>query len=373
MQTIATKQVCSRCVMDTTDPDIIFDEKGVCNHCHTYDRNVIKHIHVGKNDLKNLVKDIKGSVPETSQYDCLIGVSGGVDSSYVLYKAIQMGLKPLAFHLDNEWNDPIAVENIKRLTEKLGVDLVTRGVDWVEYRDLQLSFLYASTPDCEVPTDYALNAMLHLVAEEYGLVYIINGCNVRTESHLPKAWSQGHFDYKYIESVHDRFGRIDNIPSFPVIDLLTAFRYSTNHKVVSILNYLDYNKTKAMLELEREIGWKYYGGKHYESIYTRFYQAYILPKKFGFDKRKMHFSSLICSGEMTREQALNELKKETYPIEQQLEDKSYVCKKFGITSQEFERIMELPVKKFDDFPSYTNAPHMRVARIMRDFCVGIIR
>lgn len=370
MQT-TTRKICTRCVMDSTDPDITFDSHGVCNHCHTYDKNVEKHIPSGKSDLNRLIREIQGSVPNTNKYNCLVGVSGGVDSSYVLYKAKELGLYPLAFHLDNEWNDPISNKNIRLLVDKLGVDLVVQTVNWPEFRDLQLAFLYASTPDSEIPTDYALNAITHQLADKHGIKYILNGCNIRTESHLPKAWSQGHFDWKYIEGIHKRFGHTP-LTTYPVIDLLTAFKYATNHKVVSILNYLNYNKTEAMRVLEKEIGWEYYGGKHYESTYTRFYQGYILPKKFGFDKRKMHFSSLICSGEMTREMAFIELERSPYPIEQQESDKSYVCNKLGISSKEFERIMQLPIKKFDDYPSYTNSPHMKIARAMRNCYVKAI-
>ena len=357
--------------MDTTDPEIVFDEKGVCNHCHNYDLGLKKFVFSGKKGeqkLVELVRDIKSSVPKSQKYDCLIGLSGGVDSSYVAYLCKEYGLSPLAFHLDNEWNDPISVRNIEKITEKLGIDLVTKNVDWEEYRDLQLAFLYASVPDCEVPTDYALNSTFHELADQYNIKYIINGCNVRTESHLPRTWSQGHFDWKYIESINKRFGHSE-LKSYTKTSPVGMYTNSIRHKVVSILNYVDYNKTTAMNVLESRFGWSYYGGKHYESIYTRFYQGYILPKKFGFDKRKMHFSSLICSKEMTREQALMELEKEPYPLEQQYEDLQIVCKKFGLTSKEFERIMNLPIKSFGDYPSYTNSMLAKGARVIRDTCI----
>ena len=364
-------QVCARCVMDTTDPEIVFDEKGVCNHCHNYDRAVQTMVATGrdgKKKLEDLVAAIKASVPKDQKYNCLIGVSGGVDSSYVAFLCKQYGLSPLAFHLDNEWNDPISTENIKKITEKLHIDLVTKRVDWTEYRDLQLAFLYASIPDCEVPTDYALNTTFHELAEKYNIRYIINGCNVRTESHLPRTWSQGHFDWKYIEGINKRFGHTEltsYIPTSPA----AAYIWAMRHKVVSILNFVDYNKKEAMATLESELGWNYYGGKHYESIYTRFYQGYILPRKWGYDKRKMHFSSLICSGEMTRTQALLELELEPYPLEQQYDDLQIVCKQFGITSKEFERIMALPKKRFSDYPSYTNSTLAKGARTVRDVVV----
>ena len=364
-------QTCTRCVMDTTDPEITFDEKGVCNHCHSYDAAIKTQIFSGKEGERKMVqlaRDIKESVPKGQKYDCLIGVSGGIDSSYVAYLCKEYGLSPLAFHLDNEYNDPISVENIKKITEKLHIDLITKRVDWDEYRDIQLAFLYASVPDCEVPTDYAINALFHELADQYNLKYIIHGGNIRTESPLPRTWSQGHFDWKYIESINKRFGHTE-LTSFPRISPVGNYLNTQRHKVVSLLNYADYNKQTAMKVLEARFGWKYYGGKHYESIYTRFYQGYILPKKFGFDKRKMHFSSLICSGEMTRDQALIELRKEPYPLEQQYEDLAFVCKKFGISSKEFERIMNLPKKNFGDYPSYTNSVLQKGARAIRDTCI----
>jgi N-acetyl sugar amidotransferase len=357
--------------MDTTDPEIVFDETGVCNHCHDYDRKVASQVFSGKKGeqkLVSLVQDIKSSVPKHQKYNCLIGLSGGVDSSYVAYLVKEYGLSPLAFHLDNEWNDPISVKNITHITEKLGIDLVTKKVDWNEYRDLQLAFLYASVPDCEVPTDYALNTTFHELADLYSIRYIINGCNIRTESHLPRTWSQGHFDWKYIDSINKKFGHTE-LTSYTRTSPVTLYTNAFRHKVVSVLNYIDYNKKDAMRVLESRFGWNYYGGKHYESIYTRFYQGYILPKKFGFDKRKMHFSSLICSGEMNRAFALQELRKEPYPLEQQYDDLRTVCKKFGVSLKEFERIMNLPVKKFSDYSSYTNSMLAKGARVVRDSCI----
>ena len=357
--------------MDTTDPEIVFDEKGVCNHCHNYDlaveRNVLPGAK-GERALIELVKKIKESVPKSQKYDCLIGVSGGVDSSYVAYLVKNLGLNPLAFHLDNEWDDPVSTRNVEQITDKLHIDLVTKKVDWAEYRDLQMAFLKASVPDCEVPTDYALNTTFHELADEHGIRYIINGCNVRTESHLPRTWSQGHFDWRYISSINKRFGhtRLDSyIPTTPVSLYLDQKR----HTVVSILNYIDYNKKNAMAVLESQFGWNYYGGKHYESVYTRWFQGYYLPRKFGYDKRKMHFSSLICSGEMTRDQALLELELDPYPIEQQEADKALLCEKFGITSKELERIMNLPKKKFEDYPSYINSAPGKMVRLIRDTCI----
>lgn len=346
-------QICARCVMDTTDPDIQFDESGVCNHCYEYDIRVKKKIFTGeegKRKLELIVNDIKRAGVK-KDYDCVIGVSGGVDSTYLAYKVKQMGLRPLAVHLDNGWDSELAVKNIELVLKKLDIDLHTLVLDWEEFKDLQLAFLKASTPDSEIPSDHAIFASMCHTAEKIGVNYILLGNNTRTETHLPSAWSQGHLDWKYIKSIHQQFGTTPS-KTFPHLNLWTYFRYRATQEWVYILDYLDYVKQDAMDIIQRELNWKYYGGKHYESIYTRFYQGYILPQKFGYDKRKSHLSSLICSREITREEALAELEKPTYSPALQEEDQEYVVKKFGLTDEEFEKIMNLPKKSYGDYPSY---------------------
>ena len=311
----ANYRICTKCVMDTTDTNIQFDENGICNHCREYEIIAKKNEIVGngkRQKLEMILNDIKRE-GINKKYDCIIGVSGGVDSTFVAYKVKEFGLRPLAVHLDNGWNSEIAVNNIYKALNKLNVDLHTYVIDWEEFKDIQLSFLKASTPDSEIPTDHAIFSLMNEMAGKIGVSYVITGCNYRTESHLPVAWSQGQRDWKYIKSVHKQFGKI-KIRTFPYSDFWDCHRYSKILKRIDILDYLDYVKKDAVQVLEQEIGWRYYGGKHCESIYTRFFQGYILPKKFGYDKRKAHFSSLICSGEMTREEALQSLKKEIYPI-----------------------------------------------------------
>lgn len=339
--------ICKKCVMDTTDPQITFDTNGICNHCKKYDE---LNVSAGNfNDIIKLIKkDRKGK-----EYDCLIGLSGGVDSSFVAYNAVKAGLTPLTFHLDNNWNTKIGNQNVKNIVNKLNLDMETVSLDWDEFKDIQMSFLKASVPDLEIPTDHALRATLHKIADKHKLKYILMGCNTRTESHVPPSWSQGYLDWKYIKSIHDIYGTIP-IKTFPHLDLFSVNYYLVKHRMINLLNYLDYNKQKAMDVMKKEIGWSYYGGKHYESVYTRFYQGYILPNKFGFDKRKSHFSSLVCAGEMTRDQALEELKKPTYPLDVQKEDKKFFIEQFNINEQIFEELMNLPNKKFDDFSSYNN-------------------
>ena len=346
-------RMCTRCVMDTTDPDIVFDENGVCNHCHTYDRMVREYVVDGEEGLRQLEqtaqkirKDGQGK-----KYDCVIGVSGGVDSTYVAYRVKKLGLRPLAVHLDNGWDSELAVKNIEETLKRLDIDLYTEVLDWEEFKDLQVSFLRASTPDSEIPTDHAINALLGNLAQKIGVKYVIIGSNVRTETHLPRAWSQGHLDWKYIREIQKRFGT-QPFRTFPHIGFFTYYLRMVTQKRVEILNYLGYNKKEALRVLQEELGWRYYGGKHYESIYTRFYQGYILPEKFGFDKRRSHLSSLVCSGEVTREQALEELKVPTYAPSMQEEDREYVVKKLGLTDAEFAAIMSAPRKSYWDYPSY---------------------
>lgn len=350
-----TARLCARCVMDTTDPDIHFDAGGICNHCHAYDAAVASRVFTGdraKQSLEELVERIRKHGAGRS-YDCVIGVSGGVDSTYVAYEVKRLGLRPLAVHLDNGWDSELAVKNIENVLKHLEIDLHTRVLDWEEFKDLQLSFLEASTPDSEIPTDHAIIAELYQTAARIGVKYILSGVNVRTESHLPSAWSQGHLDWRYIRSVHRRFGT-QPLASFPHLSLFDFYRYRFSYHWIDILNYLDYNKSQAKQLLERELGWRDYGGKHHESIYTRFYQGYILPRKFGYDKRRVHLSSLICSGEITKDTALAVLKEEPYPIEQQQSDLEYVSKKLGLTREQFDQIMQLPPKAFWDYPSYAH-------------------
>ena len=351
--TTRDRVICAKCVMDTTDPDIQFDEHGVCNHCRSYDRVIGEAVFSGEDGARRLRETVDKIKREgaNKKYDCVIGVSGGVDSTYVAYKVKRLGLRPIAVHLDNGWDSELAVKNIENTLTRLDIELYTYVIDWIEFRDIQLSFLKASTPDSEVPSDHAISAAVYQTAERLDINYTIWGDNYRTETHLPLAWSRGHRDWKYISSVHKQFGSVP-IKTFPHSTLRNYLRGYGQIQRVEILNYLDYVKKNAIIVLQKELDWKYYGGKHYESIYTRFYQGYILPKKFGFDKRKSHLSSLICSGEITRDEALQELENETYPVDLQEQDREYVIKKLGLTEDEFGAIMNLPKKTFSDYPSY---------------------
>lgn len=347
-----TMTVCTRCIMDTTDPDITFDKKGVCNHCHRYDSvSKTRLIPVEERDgqLKQLVAEIR-KAGQGKKYDCIIGVSGGVDSTYVAWLVRELGLRPLAVHLDNGWNSELAVANIEKTLKTLDIDLYTHVLDWNDFKNLQISFLKASTPDGEVPTDHAIFALLYQLATKYGLRHVITGTNVVSEAILPEKWGYGYFDWRYIRSVHRLFGRskLSNYPHFSLTGL-AYYVFLRRIRMISILNYVEYDKRKAMDILENRLGWIYYGGKHYESIYTRFYQAYILPRKFDIDKRKAHYSNLVLSGQMTRDEALEAMKEPVYPEKMLEEDREYTIKKLGLSEDVFEAIMNAPKKTFEDY------------------------
>ncbi|MDO8967468.1 N-acetyl sugar amidotransferase [Algoriphagus sp.] len=349
-------QICTKTVMDNiSDPDITFDENGVCNYYYEFTEKLkirIPSPEVGKRQLDLLVDKMKAS-GKGKNYDCIIGVSGGVDSTYTAWLVKSLGLRPLAVHLDNGWNSELAVNNIENILNKLGIDLHTEVLDWNMFKDLQLSFLKASTPDGEIPTDHAILALMYQSAKRFGVKYIISGMNFRNEGMLPKSWARGYLDWKYIKNVQKIFGTqsLENFPHFS----FTKFLYSNiflGVKNVSILNYIDFRKGEAIKIIEKELDWRNYGGKHYESIYTRFFQSYILPIKFGIDKRKAHLSCLIMStGEVTREEALKLLEEPIADPKLVAEDKEYVIKKFGISESEFDDIMKLPVKSILDYPN----------------------
>jgi N-acetyl sugar amidotransferase len=348
-------RMCARCVMDTSDPQITFDAEGVCNHCHAYLDRTRHEVHAGDAGLRLLtgrLATIKNDGAGKA-YDCVIGVSGGVDSTYVAWKVKSLGLRPLAVHLDNGWDSEIAVSNISTVLKQLGIDLHTEVLDWEEFRDIQLAFLRASTPDAEIPSDHAIFASLYRTATKIGVRHVITGLNVRTETHMPTAWSNGHYDWGYIKAIHNAYGsgrRIRSFPHYTFYEYVTGFRHSC--ATLNILDYLDYSKSEALLFLQKELGWRDYGGKHHESVYTRWYQGVYLPRKFGFDKRRSHLSSRICSGEVTREAALAELAHPSYDPELQKQDCEYVAKKLGLSSAEFDAIMTAPTRRFEDFPSF---------------------
>ena len=340
--------------MDTSDSELVLDDVGVCNHCRRYQDDLPKrvfNVEVGKEKLRALIAKIKDSGKD-KDYDCIIGVSGGVDSTYVAYLTKNLGLKPLAVHFDNGWNSELAISNIEKTLDHLDIDLYTYVIDWEEFKDLQLSFLKASTPDGEIPTDHAINALLFREANKRGIKYIINGMNFASESLSVPSWAYGHSDWKYIKSIHKKFGTAD-LKSYPKFNFFNLFYWSVvkQIKVISILNYIEYRKDVVMKVLQNDLGWVYYGGKHYESVYTRFYQGYILPRKFGIDKRRGHLSDLINSGQITRDEALRQIETVAYEENLFLQDMSFVIKKFGLNKVSFEAMMDLPNKTYMAYPN----------------------
>ena len=350
-------QICVRCVMDTSDTAIVFDAAGLCNHCTAwFARAELGFLPLAERTrrLALLVEEIKRR-GHGKDYDCIIGVSGGVDSSYVAVKASERGLRLLAIHVDNGWNSEKAVGNIKRILDPLHIDLSTVVLNWKEFRELQLAFLRASTPDSEVPTDHAIVAAFYQASRRHRIGYCMSGINFRTEGIHVRQWSQGHLDSRYISSVYQQFtgGRLVH---FPLIPVTTLVRNIVLHRPrnVFLLDYLDYDKQAAKRLLMENYGWEDYGGKHYESVYTRFYQGWILPHKFGYDKRRMHLSTLVCSGQMTRAEALAEMATPAYPADWVEPDKVFVAKKLGISREDFDAIMAAPKRRYSDYPNLQN-------------------
>ena len=349
-------QMCVRCVMDTTDPEITFDEQGVCSHCAHFDtavRAAWPSPAEGKAKLDQMIAKVK-EYGKGRRYDCIIGLSGGVDSSYIAVKVHEWGLRPLVVHVDGGWNSELAVMNIQQICARLGFDLVTHVVDWEEMRDMQVAFLRSNLANQDVPQDHAFFAALYGYATRAGIKYVISGSNFATESILPAAWGYDAMDATHIRAIHERFGDRKR-GSFPIVSFFNYFiryPYLKKMEVLSPLNYIAYNKDEAIATLERDYGWRYYGGKHYESRWTRFFQAWYLPHKFGYDKRKAHLSSLVVSGQKTRDEALAELQKPLYDEALLAEDKAFVAKKLGLSLQEFERLVQEPPRHFSEFPNH---------------------
>ncbi len=345
-------QICSNCVMDTTDRAIEFDESGVCCHCHHYHNRIKTEIPFDRKEkLEQLIKRIKQQ-GRGKEYDCIVGISGGVDSAVAACTAKQMGLRPLAVHMDNGWNAELAVANVERVLKGLDIDLHTHVLDWEEFRDLQCSFLRSSLANAEIPTDHAILASLYKIATRLKIQYIISGSNIVTEAIMPGSWMYDATDLKLIKDIHRKFGQF-KLKTYPSYSLPKLFYWIFFKRIrfVPILNYVSYIKKDTVDMLHQEFGWRSYGAKHYESIYTRFFQSYILPRKFNIDKRKAHFSTLICSQQMSRKEALRELQSEPCSPQQIEEDREFVIKKLQLSEQEFKDIMEAPIKTFKDYSS----------------------
>lgn len=360
---------CTHCILDTQDdPEIIFDKQGVCNYCNDYKQKYVDGALTPAQMEKELKETIAGikEAGKGKKYDSIMGLSGGVDSSYLAFLAKEWGLRPLIVHFDNGWNSELAVQNIEGIMKKTGFDLYTYVVDWEEFRDLQLAYIKASVLDWEIPTDHGFIAMLHKQANKHGIQHILTGHNHQTEAILPKTMRWSKMDTANIIDIHKKFGTM-KLKTFPMMNFFEYIYIQKMKKVnrVNLLELVDYNKTEAKRIIQEQFGWRDYGGKHYESIFTRFYQGYVLKEKFGYDKRKAHLSNLICSGQITRQQALEEIAKPAYSREQFLEDKEYVIKKLELTEQEFDKIMAEPPRSHLYYKSYETGLYRKHENFMK--------
>lgn len=336
---------CTKTVMDNIcDPNITFDENGISNYWFKYKADEAKHVSTGekgKQKLKELLQLLKSS-GQSKAYDCILGVSGGVDSTYLAHFLKQKNINVLLVHFDYGWNSELAVKNIENIVTKTGFDLETVVMDWEEFKDLQRSYFKASVLDLDVPADHMIFGALYRIANKYNIKHIVSGHNVVTEAVLPIAWNYRKFDIINLKNIHKKFGTVplNKLKSFGYLQFL-YFVSIKGIKMVQPLNFVDYNKSKVKQLIIEELDWIDYGGKHYESVFTRFYQGYILPNKFGIDKRKAHLSNLICSGQITKNQALKELENPPMDSKLAISDKSFVAKKLGWTDEEFDKILSL--------------------------------
>ncbi|MCB9211128.1 MAG: N-acetyl sugar amidotransferase [Ignavibacteriales bacterium] len=348
-------QVCKKCVMDTTDSKIEFDEKGVCDHCNDYYLNVKPNWHTderGKKELEAIIEKIKLD-GKGKDFDCIMGMSGGADSSYLLHVVVKdFGLRPLVFHVDGGWNSELAVNNINVMIDKLGLDLYTEVINWEEMKDFQLSYFKAGVPNIDVPQDHAFVATLYDFAEKYKIKYILNGGNISTECvRNPMEWLYYGTDMAQIKDIRKQFGTIP-LKTYPFSSVLRHkfyLRYIRKVQVVKPLNYFPYIKEDAMDFLNKEYGWKPYPQKHFESRFTKFYEGYWLPEKFGYDTRKVQYSSLILTGQMTREEALEKLKKPAFDPETIKDEFKYIATKLRITEEELKGYFDAPNKSYKDY------------------------
>ena len=350
-------KICTNCIMDTTDSNITFDSRGWCDYCNNYYTNIFPNWfpnEQGGRMLSRVIEKIKSDGRKRS-HDCLIGVSGGVDSSYVTYLAKErFGLRPLIFHVDAGWNSQQAVNNIERLVDSLRLDLHTEVIDWLEMQDLQLAFFKAQVPHIDTPQDHAFFAALYNFAAKNGFKYILTGANYSTECvREPLEWHYHASDLLQLKDIHRQFGQ-SPLKTFPLADIFKFklyYRFIKGIRVIKPLNFVPYIKESAMQNLIDKFGWQKYAHKHYESRFTRFYEGYWLPTKFGYDKRRAHFSSLILTKQMTRDTAFDKISKKAYDEETIAQDFEYIATKLGLTVSDLKRIMNGENKTYRDYKS----------------------
>jgi N-acetyl sugar amidotransferase len=362
-------QICNQCVMDTTDSAITFDGRGVCDHCNTFFTKTKPNWHTderGGHELRQLVQAIKAS-GKSKDFDCIIGMSGGIDSSYLTYIATEFGLRPLVFHVDAGWNSQEAVNNIEKLVDKLGLDLYTEVIDWEEMRDLQLAYFKSGVPHIDTPQDHAFFATMYKFAEAHDIKTILTGANLSTECiRNPIEWMYYQSDSIQLKDIHRRFGTrpLVNFPTTSILRHKVWLPYVKGIRVERPLNLVPYDKSAAVKLLVEKFGWQPYPQKHFESRFTRFYEGYWLPKKFGFDTRKVQFSSLIVTGQMTREEALEKLKTPPLADATVRQEFEYVANKLGISIDELQGYLDAPNKTYRDYRSQ-EAIYSLGARVMK--------
>jgi len=349
------QRICSNCVMDTSDSQIVFDADGVCDHCNSFKRDVLPNWfpnETGKAMFRDLVATIKNS-GKGKPFDSIMGLSGGLDSSYLLHLAVsEFGLRPLVFHVDGGWNTDIAVNNVQMLVEKLGLELYTEVINWEEMRDFQLAFFKAGVPHLDIPQDHAFIATLYHFANKHGIRYILNGSNYSTECvRNPLEWLYYGTDMAQIRDIHGRFGTrpLHTYPFSSILFHKLYLRYIKGVKVVKPLNWLPYTKAQATAALSERYGWRTYPQKHFESRFTRFYEGYWLPTRFGYDTRRVQYSSLILTGQMSREEALKKLEHPAYDRATIADDFEYVANKLGISVEELRHYHTMPRKTYRDY------------------------
>lgn len=344
---------CTKTVMDTIkDPDISFDEQGVSNYYYSYfdqaDKVVFKG-EQGKKRIDEMVKTLKQN--QKGKYDCIIGLSGGVDSTYLVYKSKEWGLNPLVVHFDYGWNLELAVQNIEQTLKHAGFELYTYVMNWEDFKHLQRAYFKAGVLDLDVPADQLIFAALNIVAKKFNIKYVLKGYNFQSEALLPRTWNYNRkFDLRNLRDINRQYGE-RKLKDLPKLGIWQQIYYDRIYSLKSFspLNLFDYHKEEAKQELIQKIGWVDYGGKHFENVFTRFYQGYILPTRFSIDKRKAHLSTLICSNQKTRQEAIEELKQPPYDLKIMEDDYNYVSKKLGFTPEEFDQCLKGPIRLHTDF------------------------
>ena len=355
-----TYQICNRCVMDTSDSKIKFNEDGICDHCITFDKEILPNWNYGINkqkEVKEIVKKIKKR-SAGNEFDCILGLSGGIDSSFLLHLVVtEYNLRPLVFHVDGGWNSQLATNNIEKLIDKLNLELYTHVVNWNEMQDLQLSFFKSGVPHIDVPQDYAFFSTMYNFASKYNVKTIVTGGNFSTECvRNPKEWMYYQSDTIQLKDIQKKHGK-RKLKEYQLTNILWHklwLPYIKGVKLIRLIDYMPYNKKEAENILVNNYGFQTYPQKHFESRFTRFYESYWLYERFGYDTRRVQLSSLILTNQMTREEALKELETAPYDKENIIHEFEYVANKLNISTGELRNYFNMPLKTYSDYKNQEN-------------------